>query len=330
MIKKLLPIFLSLLLVFTLGFNQRSSAEKIKYEDFNLEKKLIESIEQNPDDVFLKEVRKYLTTGYRNEVAKKEITAGVSPSSYKTYIIVYDDKTGKSLTLEEYLIEKEKSLNKNRNINSFNAAAAPANAVIFNVYLTSSVVNKTITHKVVYSSYIGKAPTSISISNRLKSSTSRNGTYSTEATSSETMKKVLDASEPTTVASTKYWKGDFTAQIYSGTVLVSVHNGGTDVAQLYNKNGVVYPPYTDQHSGIVMIEPATTSWARVPSISWSGRDAYIKWYETQYGVPNWNWDDYQIHHIRPRNLGGTNVYSNLIPLVKTFHTGTVNPWFAAY
>ncbi|MBU5444116.1 HNH endonuclease [Paenibacillus sp. MSJ-34] len=38
----------------------------------------------------------------------------------------------------------------------------------------------------------------------------------------------------------------------------------------------------------------------------------------------------EIHHIRPRNLGGTNDFSNLISLPKSFHQTIVTPWFSGY
>lgn len=38
---------------------------------------------------------------------------------------------------------------------------------------------------------------------------------------------------------------------------------------------------------------------------------------------------YEVHHIVPRAYGGTNVYSNLIPLTPTDHT-TVTSWWASY
>ncbi|WP_409978469.1 HNH endonuclease signature motif containing protein [Anoxybacteroides rupiense] len=39
---------------------------------------------------------------------------------------------------------------------------------------------------------------------------------------------------------------------------------------------------------------------------------------------------YEVHHIRPREYGGNNDYSNLIPLPSSFHRKVVNPWWTNY
>ena len=122
---------------------------------------------------------------------------------------------------------------------------------------------------------------------------------------------------------------DLTARNVLGGVL------GTDRANsstlLVNKKAQLYPVYTDPASKKVMKEPDRADWARTPSIGWTtnDRNKFIEWYNKTY--PNvYNWDLNHVHHVRPRNLGGTNAYSNLMPLPKTFHTGTVSPWFVNY
>ncbi|WP_110931661.1 HNH endonuclease signature motif containing protein [Paenibacillus bouchesdurhonensis] len=64
-----------------------------------------------------------------------------------------------------------------------------------------------------------------------------------------------------------------------------------------------------------MAEPAKANWARTPSIDWTTTDRanYIKKYSELYPNNNWNWSGSvtNIHHIRPRNLGGTNAFHNI-------------------
>ncbi|WP_083426426.1 HNH endonuclease signature motif containing protein [Thermoactinomyces sp. DSM 45891] len=55
-------------------------------------------------------------------------------------------------------------------------------------------------------------------------------------------------------------------------------------------------------------------------------------YIGKYGDPkkkddSFNWADYDIHHIIPREYGGTNDFDNLIPLPRDFHQQRVTPWW---
>lgn len=100
---------------------------------------------------------------------------------------------------------------------------------------------------------------------------------------------------------------------------------------LLNKKGLPYPDYTDYLSQKKMHEPSSTKWTKktYPE-SWTKtlRKKYRKWYDDKYYALYW--DDYEVHHIRPRAYYGNNDYSNLIPLTKSYHRGTVSPWFVNY
>ena len=128
-----------------------------------------------------------------------------------------------------------------------------------------------------------------------------------------------------TNAATKYFKVGITVD---GTT----YNQGT-ATKLFNKSGRVYPKYTDPRSGITVPEPSV-SWAKTspPLVSWSAtnRNSYLQWYERTYcrGIAQ-NWSGYEVHHIRPRAYGGTNVNSNLIPLPTNIHS-LFTGWFAGY
>lgn len=98
--------------------------------------------------------------------------------------------------------------------------------------------------------------------------------------------------------------------------------------------------YEDPFSDKVMFMPATTQMKVVPPedrVQWDNekRGAYIKQYIEMYGDPkkkdpSFNWSDYDIHHIIPREYGGKNNFANLIPLKREFHQKNVTPWWTNY
>ncbi|QSQ21132.1 HNH endonuclease [Pyxidicoccus parkwayensis] len=75
---------------------------------------------------------------------------------------------------------------------------------------------------------------------------------------------------------------------------------------------------------------------RVPKnqrVSWGTdeRAAFIReWYERRYPTPRGGWGAYDIHHIRPRELGGTNDFWNLVPVERTTHQELFNAFWRDY
>lgn len=118
----------------------------------------------------------------------------------------------------------------------------------------------------------------------------------------------------TNISTTKYFVVKLTGKIGDGTVNYTTYN------KLFNKRAVPYPEYTCPVSGIYCVPPYYSNFAAGTSVAWNGRNAYIKWFNNTYngGKDPWDWSGYQIHHIRPRKYGGTNEYSNLIPLTKKY------------
>ncbi|MGQ8874545.1 HNH endonuclease signature motif containing protein [Paenibacillus sp. TSA_86.1] len=117
------------------------------------------------------------------------------------------------------------------------------------------------------------------------------------------------------------------------------YNKLSNVAQtrqtLLNIKAMIYPYYKDPVSQKVMTEPSTTTWAKTPSIEWDSstdRANYIKKYSELYPRNGYNWSgaEINIHHIRPREFGGTNEFSNLIPIPTNFHVYVVNAWWRDY
>jgi hypothetical protein len=61
------------------------------------------------------------------------------------------------------------------------------------------------------------------------------------------------------------------------------------------------------------------------------RGAYIKqWYDQGYSTPEGGWSQYDIHHIIPREYGGTNDFDNLVPVLRDVHQQEFNPWWMGY
>ncbi len=61
------------------------------------------------------------------------------------------------------------------------------------------------------------------------------------------------------------------------------------------------------------------------------RAAYIKeWYDRGYSTPERGWGDYDIHHIMPREYGGTNDFENLVPVPRDVHQNEFNTWWRHY
>jgi hypothetical protein len=61
------------------------------------------------------------------------------------------------------------------------------------------------------------------------------------------------------------------------------------------------------------------------------RGAFIKeWYDRGFSTPKGGWPDYDIHHIIPREYGGTNAFENLVPVERGVHQNEFNAWWRDY
>jgi 5-methylcytosine-specific restriction endonuclease McrA len=57
------------------------------------------------------------------------------------------------------------------------------------------------------------------------------------------------------------------------------------------------------------------------------RAQYIKeWYDRGFATPKGGWQDYDIHHIVPREYGGSNAFDNLAPVLRTTHQQFTSWW----
>lgn len=77
-----------------------------------------------------------------------------------------------------------------------------------------------------------------------------------------------------------------------------------------------------------------TNWTKVsnsvPPLTSTERGAYIKQYIDTYGDPKIDWSLYDIHHIKPREYGGTNSFDNLMPVLRNPNHYNITSWFRGY
>lgn len=117
-----------------------------------------------------------------------------------------------------------------------------------------------------------------------------------------------------------------------------------------NSKGVPYPEVKDIRTGQNMGFPEGVG-SRVPKESRVGwyrnqseanlyrvndtdilckKDYIDEWYRCGYQTPEGGWDLYEIHHIKPREFGGSADFENMVPLLKDVHRKVVTPWWNGY
>ena len=217
--------------------------------------------------------------------------------------------------------------------------SAGFNSVISFVFTTlKSEVNlakNTFDYTFSYDSYIGFQPTYVLPTLKVLQSTKNNGPYTPLITKGATFRWTGEKLIVSVPLKTTYYKGTVSYDVmWSDGSYKSKFDEQS--YQLMNKKGLKYPSYTDSFSGMVMFEPQT-DWIKDKSgnptcgLSNTDRAKYIAWYEAKYkSKRDWSGSVTQIHHIRPCAYGGTNDYSNLIPLPTAFHQQVVTPWWANF
>ncbi|MCY9681829.1 HNH endonuclease [Paenibacillus apiarius] len=259
----------------------------------------------------------------------------VNPNEIKevSYILYYDNKSGKSWTEQITPQQRDRFLT-----NPNQSLSTGVSGVLYTVLLQPIEGNYELEVRARINGFIGDKPHRIDFKLEIAKSVTRAGTAYGKGSLTKSLTGILgvqvgkEATHTFKINETGYWTGIITATAKNmlGNVL------GSDVAYtrqiLTNKRADVYPFYVDPVSGIVMKEPDRTDWAKTSSTPWTtgDRGEYIKKYSELYPRNGKNWPEYDIHHIRPRERGGTNAFDNLIPLLRTFHNGTVTPWWSGY
>jgi RHS repeat-associated protein len=106
-------------------------------------------------------------------------------------------------------------------------------------------------------------------------------------------------------------------------------------AALVNGAGRAYPRVLDPRTSEPIPAPGS-GLAKVPvgdRAPWGAqeRGAFIKeWYDRGYSTPEGGWAKYDIHHITPREYGGTNDFNNLAPVLRGTHQQEFNAWWRDY
>ena len=57
------------------------------------------------------------------------------------------------------------------------------------------------------------------------------------------------------------------------------------------------------------------------------KDFIDEWYKQGYETPEKGWSEYEIHHIKPKEYGGSNSFDNLTPILRDIHRKYLNPWW---
>lgn len=102
-----------------------------------------------------------------------------------------------------------------------------------------------------------------------------------------------------------------------------------------NSRGEPYPVVTDPRTG-KPIPPPPDDLEWVPAenrVVWnqSEKDKFItEWRSRGYPDPPGGWGEYDIHHITPRQYGGSNDFENLVPVLRETHQQQLNRWWNYY
>ena len=107
-------------------------------------------------------------------------------------------------------------------------------------------------------------------------------------------------------------------------------SGAQDTSESTN-----YPNVEDPRTGERIPQPPDNL-APIPKesrVPWTRNDRieFIKtWYEHGYKTPPGGWPLYDIHHIIPREFGGTNDFWNLVPIERFIHQTEFNKWWRKF
>ncbi|WP_236546237.1 HNH endonuclease signature motif containing protein [Anoxybacillus sp. PDR2] len=252
-----------------------------------------------------------------------------------TNLVLVDSNTGETYSTEEYISQ---SVAKEQRDTVHTASYLPQLGYFLTKEVTyvknAGTTNATIVHcSTVVQAGGNLRPNYFTVKASFLSSNDVNGPFDVAASTTKYNVKLLqDVCVEKRITSTKFWIGK--------THITAHYKGGYTSQKvkmsekfLLNKKGVIYPYYRDPRMRKVMKKPSSTTWDRVPKeqrVKWSTsqRDKYLDWYIENYGFIIKSF--YEVHHIRPREYGGNNDYSNLIPLLSSFHRKVVNPWWTNY
>jgi hypothetical protein len=118
---------------------------------------------------------------------------------------------------------------------------------------------------------------------------------------------------------------------FSASIIVGAEAEGAAL----NSAGQAYPEVLNPGTGEPIPYPGE-GLSQVPvgeRVPWGAqeRGAFIKqWYDNGLSTPEGGWSEYDIHHIIPREYGGTNDFENLVPVERGVHQSDFNAWWRNY
>lgn len=98
----------------------------------------------------------------------------------------------------------------------------------------------------------------------------------------------------------------------------------------------LYPKVIDARTGRAIPFPSGISKRvdkslRVPALTRQERRAFItEWHDRGYPRPAGGWDKYDLHHIQPREFGGTHDFWNLLPVERKTHQTLFNAFWREF
>ena len=102
-----------------------------------------------------------------------------------------------------------------------------------------------------------------------------------------------------------------------------------------NKAGKAYPDVIDPRTGKAIGFPEGNL-SKVPKgdrVSWGHQergDYIAEWHRRGHPEPAGGWSEYDIHHIKPREYGGSNAFDNLVPVQRATHQDEFNAFWRDY
>jgi hypothetical protein len=265
---------------------------------------------------------------------KPELSDGQIISDFSVNVLLYND-SGATLSLDNYIEELEEQGSFKTSLNDEEIKPLATGGIVWVNSINGNLNTRNIEITTKYVSYVGSKPDSVSFTNKFLASdvqTSNKGYYAEKGRDSKHLTR--NQSFTSTLRSqTKYWIGSNEVKVFEKGVPVGLQTGDTDRI-LYNNAAMPYFKYVDSLSGLVNYEPSYTIWKNVPNPTpWDSskdRGAYITYYINTYGNPGWDWASYDIHHIKPREYGGGNEKSNLIPVPRSIHQQLITAWWNSY
>ena len=101
---------------------------------------------------------------------------------------------------------------------------------------------------------------------------------------------------------------------------------------MVNRIGKLYPSVIDPRTNNPIPFPSGEI-VKVPKsdrVSWGRKergDYIAEWYREGYDTPPGGWQPYDIHHIKPREYGGSNDFENLVPVLRQVHIDEFNAFW---